>query len=163
MVKSYRSILEKKGWNEKEIQKVTSVLDKQREHDAFFSRIIFYSALLVIIFANVFVSFSVLFLSVALSSWLLYLVVTVLALTIGFLYSYLITDIGHLERRHHLFAGVIIPLIAIGNIILIAVVGNKIILDLGLNTGRHNPWILGIVFGFMFLVPSLIDNFISKN
>ena len=163
MAKDYHKILSKKGWGNSEILHAKEVLDAEKAHDAHFSRIVFYSALLVIIFANVFVSFAILFLSIVISSWLLFIVVGILALVIGFLYNFLITDIGHLKAKHHRLATFLLPLLAFGNIFLIAFVSNNIITDLGISTSTHNPWILGIVFAILFLIPAFIDTFILKN
>jgi hypothetical protein len=162
-MKKNEKMLKKKGWPEYEIKKTIAILDKEKAHDAFFSKIVFYSSLLVIIFANLMISFAILFLAVALSSWLVYLVAIVLALVIGFLYNFLITDIGHIEKRHHVFALITIPLIALMNIIVMVLLANKIILDLGLNTGQHNIWILAITFALVFLLPSLVDKIFREN
>jgi len=157
MRKDYLKKLEKKGWNEREIEKAESVLEKTKEHDAHFSRIVFYSALLVIIFANLIASFAVFFLAIAISSWLLYIVIAVLAGTIGFLYNFLITDIGHLEKKHHVLAGIIIPIIALANFLLITIVANNFIINIGINNIQHNEWVIGAVFAVAFLLPTIID------
>ena len=47
--------LQEKGWNENEIKKAESILEKEEKHDTHFSKIVFWSALVVIIFANLLV------------------------------------------------------------------------------------------------------------
>lgn len=159
---NYEKILTSKGWKDTEIKHAQDVLNQEKAHDAFFSKIVFYSALVIIIFANVFVSFAILFLSIVISSWFLYIITGVLALTIGFLYNFLITDIGHLEKKHHLFATILLPILAFANILLIGFVSNTIIADLGISTGEHNTWFLGVTFAVLFLVPAVIDTFILQ-
>ncbi len=160
--KKTAATLKSKGWKDAEIQHATKVLDQEKAHDAHFSRIVFYSALLVIIFANVFVSFVLLFLSLVLSSWLIFLVAGILAFVIGFLYTFLITDIGHLAKKHHTIATILIPVLAFGNILLIGFVSNTIIQDIGVSTVKHNPWLLGIVFAALLVVPAIIDTFFRR-
>src|SRR3989338_3225124 len=97
-----------KGWKDSEIKKAEEILEKAEQNDVFFSRIVFWSVLVVIIFSNLMISLILIPFLIALDRWFLYAVVVILAGTIGFLYNFLITDISHLERRHHLLAGIIV-------------------------------------------------------
>ncbi|MBI4983180.1 hypothetical protein HZC32_00860 [Candidatus Woesearchaeota archaeon] len=75
----------------------------------------------------------------------------------GFVYNFLITDIKHLERKHHILAGIIIPLIAFGNMVMMVLVSNKLIEKSILKTSSHNPWVIGVVFVIVFILPAVID------
>ena len=41
-----------KGWHEAEVKKAESILEKTEHQDVFLSKIVFWSALIVIVFAN---------------------------------------------------------------------------------------------------------------
>ncbi|MEK6951283.1 MAG: hypothetical protein AABX13_06185 [Nanoarchaeota archaeon] len=156
------SHLKEKGWNLAEISRVKLASAHSEQYDKHFSKIVFWSALLVIIFANLIVSLMLIPVLVALTDVLLYATVIVLGGTIGFLYHFLIRDIGHLERKHHLLAGIIIPLLALANLALVVLWSNTFIGDLGLQNQAHNAWLLGLVFAAAFSIPAAVGG-IRKN
>jgi len=153
----------KKGWNEEEIKRAENILDKVEHHDIFFSKITFWSALVVIIFANLLISLVLIPFLIVLDSWILYFTIAVLALIIGFLYDLLVTDIKILERKHHLLAGLIIPILALINIVVMVLVSNRFIADLKLQNQPHNPWILGVVFAVALIMPYLVNRIRGKH
>ncbi len=152
-----------KGWHEAEIKKAETLLEQTEKHDVFFSKIIFWSALVVIVFANLIVSLILIPFLIVLNKWLLYILIVVLAGTIGFLYNFLVLDIGHLEKKHHLLAGIIVPLLGLINVIIMVIISNQFIKDLKVQNTTHNPWIIALVFAVAFIAPYLIDRFRSKH
>lgn len=161
MRKNYKRNLAKKGWSEAEIKRVERSIDTSLKNEVYFSKVLFYSALMLIVFANLLVSLAILFLAIVLNSLALYLVIIVSAGMIGFLYNFLIEDIGHLENKHHLFASILLPLVGLFNLALIVIVSNKFVTDLGLGV-KHNPWLVGLVFIVAFILPSVIDKLFFK-
>ena len=146
-----------KGWREEELVKADSILDRATKHDIFFSKIVFWSALVVIIFANLLISAILIPFLIALYDLVLYAIVAVLGLAIGFLYNFLITDIGLLETKHHRAASIIIPIIAMGNVVVMVLTSNRFIESIHLNNQPHNPWIVAAVFGGAFILPYVVD------
>jgi hypothetical protein len=147
--------LKEKGWTNEEIDHAENILDKAKHHDVFFSKIVFWSALLVIILGNIVVSLILLPFLILFQSWLLYGIFTLIALVMGSLYNFLITDIGHLEKKHHIIATIIIPIIAIINLVVIVLISNSFISKLAVNNTPHNQWILSILFAVAFVLPFL--------
>ena len=145
------------GSIEREIKAAGTSLEKATHYDLFFSNMIFWSALVIIIIANVLISVILVPFLIVLNSWVLYTIIVVLAATIGFLYNFLINDIEHLGKRHHRLASIIIPLLALGNIIVMVLASNRFIADLKIRNDAHNPWLVGLVFVIAFIVPYLID------
>jgi hypothetical protein len=152
----------KKGWATEEIKKAEDILEKTELHDIFFSKITFWSALVVIIFANLLISLVLIPFLIVLNSWILYSTIAILALIIGFLYDLLITDIKILERKHHILAGITVPLLALINITIMVLISNKFIADLNLQNQPHNPWLLGLVFAIALIIPYLINKIRGK-
>lgn len=148
--------LKEKGWSISEISRVKLASAHSEQYDKHFSKIVFWSALLVIVFANVLVSLVLIPVLVALTDVLLYSIIIVLGGTMGFLYHFLIRDIGHLERKHHLSAGIIIPLLALMNLALVVLWSNQFIGTLGVKNEPHNAWLLGVVFAAAFIVPAVV-------
>ncbi|MBU0470636.1 MAG: hypothetical protein KKA62_04810 [Nanoarchaeota archaeon] len=158
MEKKRRSELLNKGWEESEIKRAEAILEKEEHHDVFFSKMVFWSAALVIIFANLLISLILIPFIVVFDNLFLYIIVVLLAATVGFLYNFLITDIGHLEKKHHIIAGIITPLLALGNMIVMVLVSNRFIEKSNVIKNQpHNPYLLAVFFGVAFILPYLID------
>lgn len=148
-----------KGWTEKEVQKAESILDQVHEHEVRFSKIVFWTALAVVILGNAIISLALVPFLIGLQSRWVFAIVGALGLLMGFLYNYLIIDIQHLEQKHHLIAGILLPLIALVNVFGIVLVANKL-----LKTAKFaqaaaplNPWLVGVVFAVAFVVPTVMD------
>ena len=137
--------------------KQSAYLMQPTMHDVFFSKIVFWSALLVIVFANLLVSLPLIPFLIALNSIVLYSIVALLGATIGFLYNFLITDIGLLEKKHHRATSIIVPLIGVANVVVMVLVSNKFIESLKLNNPPHSPWFIALAFCAAFILPYGID------
>lgn len=150
--------LEEKGWTDKEIKHASHILERAELHDLFFSKIVFWSALLVIIFANLVVSLVLIPFLIAFNQIVLYSIVILLGLVIGFLYNFLITDIGYLEKKHHLLAGILLPVLALANMVIMVIISNKFISDLKIVVNeQHNPLLIAVVFAGAFILPYVAD------
>ena len=89
----------KKGWDTKEINHAELILERSLEHDIFFSKIVFWSAILVIVFANILVSFVLIPFLLFSDPWILYSITIIVASMIGFLYNFLITTAGTMSVK----------------------------------------------------------------
>lgn len=149
--------LQRKGWNEREIAKVERLVNLPLSHDAHFSKIVFWSALIVIIFANLIVSLVLIPFFIIFHAWILYSIIILLAGSIGFLYSLLIKDIGHLQRKHHVWAGIIVPLIAAANMVIMVLVANQFIAETHAQTAVQSPWLIAAIFSGVLILPYLFS------
>ncbi len=148
--------LSEKGWNDKELRKAEDILNQETERDLHFSTLVFWSAVLVIIFANLIVSLILIPFLIVLYSWILYLIVILLGLTIGFLYAFLINSSSYFKIKHHLLGGILIPIIALANLIGMVLVANKFIADSKINNLPHDIWIIAIIFTGSLILPYLL-------
>ena len=146
-----------KGWSEEEIHHAEKTLERADLQDVHFSKIVFWSALLVIIFANIIISLIFIPFLVAFKSTILFAVIILMGGLIGFLYNFLITDIGHLEKKHHILAGILVPIIALVNMIVMVTIANNFILEIKANNPPHDPLIVSLVFLGAFILPFIID------
>ena len=71
----------------------------------------------------------------------------------GFLFNFLITNIGHLEKHHHYLAALILPVIAVVNVIFIVLIANQMAESIQITNIRHNPWLIGMLYGMAFIFP----------
>lgn len=151
-----------KGWQEEEVKKAENILERAEKHDVFFSKMVFWSAMVVIIFANLLVSLILVPFLVTLNHLFLYAIIVVIAATVGFLYNFLITDIGHLEKKHHVWAGILVPILALANMIVMVVVSNRLIDSLSIELEHHNPLLTSVTFAVAFILPYIIDRIMIK-
>lgn len=144
-----------KGWTFDELKRAERIVEERQAHSVFFSKIVFWSALLVIIFGNILVSLVLIPFLIALEGFVLYGMVVLLAIIIGYLYNFLITDIAHLEQKHHIMASILVPIIAIANLLVMVGVSNKLADSIHIGV-QHNPWVVAIVFAVTFIMPSIV-------
>jgi hypothetical protein len=154
--------LQEKGWPDQEIIRAKEALEKADKQDVFFSKIVFWSALVVVVFANVMISLILIPFLIFLSSWVLYSIVALLGLMIGFVYNFLITDIKHLEWHHHLLAGIILPVIALANMFVMVIFSNRYA-EKAAFSHTNSPWLIGIIFAGTFILPAIVDWLFRKH
>ena len=70
--------LTEKGWSNLEIKRAQRILERSSQQDLFFSKIVFWTAMIVIIFANFIVSLSLVPFLLVLSKTLLYGIIILL-------------------------------------------------------------------------------------
>ena len=144
-------------WAEEAIRRAERAVQRKQKHDVFVSRLVFWSSIVVVVIANLLSAIVIIPFIAILSVWFVYFVVVVVALVMGFLYNFLIMDIGYLGRKHHIWAGIIIPVIAVVNVVVMIGVANQLIGILQIETVRQNPWFIGVSYGVAFITPYLID------
>jgi hypothetical protein len=148
----------RKGWNQQDLIKAESIINKESEHSRKFSRKVFWSSLLVVIIGNIVSAFVLIPFLIFLPKYLFYGLLILLASSIGFLYDLLINDIGDLGKKHHLLASLIFPSLTLINISILIPMANKFILKKELND-PVSSWIIAIIFAIAFISPYFINTF----
>ncbi|MBN1386524.1 hypothetical protein JW968_06150 [Candidatus Woesearchaeota archaeon] len=156
--------LRSRGWSEDEITKIHSTLYSEAnhiKHEKFHhhsSKMLYWITLLVLLICNFAVSLFIVPFLLVLSTFFLYAVLAALGLVFGFLFNLLITDIEHLERRHHLFAAIFMPVVSIVNVFVMIHISN-VIAGFFKVFIVHDPFTLSIVYVAAFLAPYLTVNY----
>lgn len=157
--------LEKRGWSRKDILKTIDIIKNAKKNKAkdivFIERRIFWILLVLIIAANFAVSVALLPLLIALSGILLYAAIIVFGIIFGLLFELVIRSMEHLEKQHHLFLAVLIPVVAVLNIFIISNTSNRLARTLNL-TNIHNPLIISVIYAVSFVLPYIIYRFVLK-
>ena len=151
----------KQTWSQRELQQASRIL-APHPHDLHISHTVFWSSLVVVIFANILAAFILVPFLIVLSNIALYSIIIILGGIIGLLYNHLLKDISHLETKHHILASIILPSIAIINIVTVVLISNQMITDLQVQNTVHSPWIAAIVFTAAFLLPTVVRLIRSK-
>lgn len=142
--------------------KIDTKYDKEKytKYSKQSKRVVYWLALLVMVVCN-FLIFLVLIPLIRIINYIqLFVIVGAIGLIFGFIFNFLIRDIEHLEPKHHLFAGIFIPVISIINIYLLISIFNSVHTTPGSNTGQRTL-ITSIIYVLMFAGP-YIFSFIKK-
>ena len=132
---------------------------KKKHHPEHKSRyaLVFWSSAVVIVCANLLVSFILVPFLTILNTWFFDIVSLLIAFIVGLLYAFLLLDVAHLQKSHHFFAGFFVPFISIANGIFVwSVVVRYVELSGGIIT-RENPWMISVVYGAVFAIPYVTD------
>lgn len=157
--------LEKRGWSKKEILKAVGIIQDAKQNKPkdvkFLDRRIYWILLAVVIAANFAISIALMPVLMALKGIFLYFVLVVMGILFGLLLELVIRSIEHLEKRHHTVLAVLIPLIALINLLVVSNVSNDLSKILGL-TNLHNPVIVAVAYAASFVLPYAIYRFVLK-
>ena len=153
--------LKKRGWNEEEIRKAHSIIESRHRMDKSRSiptsnRVVFWTIFVSIIILNFLVSLTLVPFLVVFDKIWLDIVLIIIALSFGILFTFMI-NLGHISRRHQVFAGMIIPIVAIFNFIFITYLANAINEILQLTSVRQSPTTIAVIYVIAFIVPFLIS------
>ncbi|MFH1053302.1 MAG: hypothetical protein V1740_02680 [Candidatus Woesearchaeota archaeon] len=154
--------LKKKGWNQRDIKKSVRILKnskkKREKHVKVLDKLIFVFVFIVAVIANIVMSiFLIPLLIVMESTSSFFLIIVSLALISGVIFTFLIYEIESLEKKHHILLGVIVPLIALVNIIIIVFISNRLLDQLNTFKVHQNPLIVPVIYIIFFLLPYIIS------
>lgn len=146
--------LQEKGWSAREIIRAEEIIAHATQKNLVLSKLLFWSALVLIIIANaavtaVLVPFFILF-----PPKILYPLLVFIGLLMGLVYNFLLNDMAHIHTIHHIFAFILIPAIAIVNVIILNLTLIHFYPQLQSN---YDPLVLGAIFASAFLIPYLIS------
>ena len=158
--------LEQKGWSKKDISKTVRIIEqaKANKHPKIkiLDKLVFWASLVVAIIGNFIISISLIPILLALNNLPLYIVLITLGVAFGLLFELLIRTIEHLEAKHHIFLGIIIPTIAIINVIIIVAFSNNLEKIINIEN-PHSPLLVGVIYAFAFMLPYLVYQLFLKN
>lgn len=142
--------------------KIMTKYRRINEHDRAVSSMLYWSAILFLTMMNFFVAIVLVPFFLAAPTFQLYLTVAIFGLLFGQMFNILITRIEHLERHHHIFASMFIPLIAIISLLIVVSSLNSIAAVLGI-TITQNPQITMVIYISAFLLPNTLSKILSRN
>lgn len=149
-------MLKKKSLNTKEINsRIRTLRAVQKEKVGMhLNHFLCWSSFILLGLTNVVGVFALLPALMALSGWKLNVIVTVMGLAFGIVFSSFIHSLHHLEKKHHILAWIFMPIIAVLDIFLL--LGLNEFLVLKLNAGHDNIAVTITLFIVGFLVPYAI-------
>jgi len=156
--------LMEKGWKQKEINKTVKIIKEAKKHPhiQILDKAIFWISLFLAIIGNLLISVSLIPILLTLRSFPLYLTIIVMGASFGLLFELLIRTIEHLESKHHIFLSIIIPLIAVINVIIIVLYSNRLEEILNIQN-LQNPLLVAIVYAIAFMLPYIVYQLFLRN
>lgn len=155
--------LVEKGWSKRDINKTLKILEKAKKHPKIkiLDKSVYWISLIVTIIGNIIISISLIPFLLTLRNFQLYLIIITMGIAFGLLFELLIRTIEHLETKHHLFLSIIIPIIAVINIVVIVLFSNR--LEEAINIQNpHNPVLIGVVYAVAFIAPYVVYQIFLK-
>lgn len=157
--------LEQKGWSKKDISKTVRIIEqaKANRHPKIkiLDKSVYWISLLIAIIGNFIISISLIPVLLALNSLPLYIVLVTIGISFGLLFELLIRTIEHLEARHHIFLGIIMPVIAAINVVIIVTFSNNLEKIINIEN-PHSPLLVGIIYALAFMLPYLVYQLFLK-
>ena len=93
-------------------------------------------------------------------SYLMYAFVLLIGLVFGFIFSFMVTDLKHLEKKGHLLLSLVIPIIAVVNIIIMIYMLRHLALRFDLIL-EHDPIILASLYLLGYVIPYLFFSLVA--
>lgn len=126
--------------------------ERKIEYEGMTPKIVYWTSLIVLLVCNFVMSVTLIPFILVLSGFKFYLLVALLGFVFGFLFNIIINDIEHIEAKHHVFAVVFIPFVAIINIWIMVGVSNKIASMLNI-LKYEDPLLPGMLYTIVFILP----------
>ena len=152
-----------KGWKKSDITKTLKIIEKAKENKhpkiKLLDKSIYWFSLLLAIAGNFVLSVALIPELLVLKGFQLYLIIVTLGISFGMLFELLVRTIENLKTKHHLFLGIIIPLLAVINF---TIVSNNMKKFIGLESPQ-DPTTVGVVYAASFILPYSVYQLFLKN
>ena len=126
------------------------------------NNLLYWILLVIAIVGNFVVSVVLVPFLVSLKGAGLYFILFFIGLSFGLVFGFILHSIEDLRPRKHVIAGIFIPAIAIINVAMMAILSNKLIMIMKLETPEHAPAVVGAVYVLGYIVPEIIGHFLKK-
>ena len=159
--------LQKKGWTKKEINEAERITEERKLHDksrslVYFNKAVFWAVILVVVVCNFIISFLLVPLLLVLNQQTMDILAVIIGLGFGALFNVLAIDIEHVEIKHHLLAALIVPGLALLNIVFMTRMANSLNNVLQITAQRPDPITISVLYVAAFLAPYLWSALVRK-
>lgn len=123
---------------------------------------LYWTLLFVAIVGNFIVSVVLVPFLLMFKGWPLWFSLFFIGASFGWLFSFILHSLEKLEVRQHIIASIFIPALALINVGIFAVLSNKLIAIMELTTPPHNPFIVGGMYVFGYVLPYSVLHVMKK-
>ena len=164
-MQNIKKSLAEKGWSKKDISRAVKIIEKAKENKhpkiKILDKSVYWISLLLAILGNFIISVSLIPVLLVLKNFQLYAVIITMGVSFGLLFELLIRTI-ELKTHHHIFLSILMPLVALINIMIIGVISNNLEKIISLQN-QQNPFFVGIAYALSFMLPYFAYQLLSKN
>jgi len=118
--------------------------------------ILYWSTVLVLIMANFFMAIVIIPFILLASNFHFYLIIALLGIVFGYVFSMLVNNIENLTPHHHLIAVLFIPVFAVINLIIISTSTGGIAALLGIES-KAEPLSVSLLYVASFMLPYAVS------
>jgi hypothetical protein len=151
-----KNYLVEKGWNKNNINKTIKIIEKAKKNKhpkiKILDKAVYWFSLMLALIGNFIISLALIPVLLILKGAQLYTVVITLGLAFGLLFELLVRSIENLETKHYLFLGIVIPIIAVINFIIVSSNMKNFI---GIENPQ-DPTITGSIYAIAFILPYIV-------
>lgn len=162
-MRDLKNHLVEKGWAKKDINKTIKIIERAKKNKhpkiKILDKTVYWLSLLIAAIGNFVMAIALIPELLVFKDFQLYLIVITLGLSFGLLFELLVRSIEHLKTKHHIFLGIIIPLLAVINFVIVS---NNMKKFIGIENPQ-NPLIIGAVYTLAFMLPYFIYQIFLKN
>ena len=148
--------LSKKGWTKEELHHSVSHLKNPKKKHMQMKRDLhhlgFYILLIVIIFGSFIISMYSIHIFVLFNSSFIYLAVIIIGLLAGAFFTFIISEMNYLEKKHHLILLFMLVIVILLNAIIMLGISHDVSVQFSL---VYDLDVAVLLFGASFLVPYL--------
>lgn len=167
MKKESKELLRKKGWTAEEINHAERVIEERSMHDksksmVFSNRLVYWAVIFLMIIGNFMISMLLIPFLLTLNTLALDVIIVVMGLGFGALFNLVIVDVSHIDKKHHLAAGIIIPVLAFVNLFFMVKASNALIDVFGLGIVRDSSISISVLYVIAFMIPFFYSVFSKK-
>lgn len=170
MVQNSEKLLDtmvRKGWNKEEIEKTMQILygdeneDKRISVKERMNMTLYWMVIFCLCVSNLAIAVLLVPVMFLIYGWPLYLIIAIIGLIFGIVFDFFVKDIENVEKKHHIFAVILIPFLCIFNIVIISLIAERLsgLLDLIVTA---NFFLVSIVYVVFFVSPYAISLFRGK-
>jgi len=121
-------------------------------------RIHYWLTLMVLTICSFLITFILIPFMLVLNNMAINFIVIILGLLFGLIFTFVVLDLEHLEKYHHVFAGLFIPLVALINMLVLIILTTRIAAIFNISIQR-DPVIISMLYLGSFVLPYLLYNY----
>lgn len=130
-------------------------VNKQKYMHSQSQKLLYWMGMLILVVSSFYMSLLLVPLMLLFDLAPLLFVVVLMGLFFGFIINYIVNNLEHLETKHHVFLGLITPLIAIANVFFVVTIAKRVGIALNM-TIRHDPYLISMVYLVALILPYLL-------
>jgi len=148
----------RKGWSREELARVEEIVKKVRLSDksktlVYGQAVLFWMGFFVILIGNLLIGIVLIPFLFVMNRLIFDLVILVFGFCFGLLTCIVFRDLEYLEKKHRMFLLLVVPVIALVNLLSVYLVAKRLNELFAIGALRENPFVMILLYVVSFLTP----------